>query len=374
MGSRVLSDEAYKVVTDRVQAHGSATFAGEERRKKGLGLDPLIDPAGHGLIRRALCRFEKSGDYFSLPNGVAMPVESLLDGTGSMGAHNISAALYHLKLAYDQFSRHSLVRYDPQLATAMFGDTSDPCVLQGSQFEMDEQIAHQITLFDLGGFNGHGNEKENPEYGLFGATFLRDFDIHRYGLKAYHFALSDEAIVHRLDSKQIERIYGPTVWEKLKENNKEVDERNLPTTPEMVKILLEGAHAFFFLFKEAYPHARSSWIKCYGKERVVDVPRTELFPFFESAIIGLTEGVVDMQTVEDFLRETGVDSDDARIIKRAVAGIPIGAQAVLPNFDKIPAKGSMFAQKRDLWPMEESVSSKGGGKSEVKKKTKKMWL
>lgn len=375
MGRNVLSDAAYRRVASQAKAAGSATFAGEERRKKGLGLDPLVDPAGHGLIRRSLCRFEQSGDHFLLPNGVSMAVESLLDGTGSMGRNNIEAALDNLKLAYDQLSHHSLSRYDPQLATAMFGDTEDPCVLQRSQFEMDVKIADQITLFDLDGFDGHGNYKENPEYGLFGATFLTDFDIRRYGLKAYHFSLSDEAIVHRLDPHQIERIYGPEVWNKVKENGHEVNQRNLPTTPEMVQMLLKGTHAFFFMFKETYPQARPSWVACYSKERVVDVPRTELFPFFESAIIGLTEGVIDLQTVEDFLKETGVNATDARNIKRAVAGIPIGAQAALPNFAKIPAKGSVFANKRDLWPMDgEPNSTEPKPKGPASKKDKGMWL
>ena len=88
----------------------------------------------------------------------------------------------------------------------------------------------------------------------------------------------------------------------------------------------------------------------------------------EAAIIGLTEGVLTLQTVEAFLIDTaGVSAADAKNIKRAVASIPIGAQASLSNFGKIPAKNSVFKNKRDLYPIEVTKEEKGG------KKGKGMW-
>jgi hypothetical protein len=374
MGQDTLSDAAYRKVADDAQVAGSATHVGQERRKKGLGLDPLVDPASFGVTRRSLCRFVESGDNFIMPNGVAMSIESLLDGTGSMGSDNISVALDKLKLAYDLLSKRALSRYDLQLATTMFGDTEDDRVVQRSQFEMDVKIAQQITLFDLASFDGHGNYKENPEYAIFGATFLTDADIWRYGLGNYHCALSDESIVHYLDPGQIERIYGKEVWERVRENGHDVDRNNLPTTPEMLQILLKRTHAFFFLFKENYKGVRKSWTECYGRERVIDIPRTALFPFFEAAVMGLTEGVVDLQTMEDFLREASVSESDARVIKHAVAHIPIGEQVKLPNFTKIPLKGSVFAKKRDLWPIDETLVVEPAATKEPGKKKKKMWL
>jgi hypothetical protein len=39
-----------------------------------------------------------------------------------------------------------------------------------------------------------------------------------------------------------------------------------------------------------------------------------------------------------------------------VAHIPLGAQTLFPNFDKIPGKGAVFANKHDLWPVAEDES------------------
>ncbi len=385
MAKRVLSEDAYVRVKNTAQSAGSATHVGEERRQKGLGLDPLVDPKGHGLIRRSLCRFEEISGRWVLPNGVAMPNETLFDGTGSIGRTNIETGLDTLKLAYDQFSQKAFHRYDPQLATAMFGDTEDQCVLQRTQFEMDVEIAREMTMFDPHGFNGQGNYKENPEYGLFGATFLTDFDIWRYGLRSYHHTLSDDAIVHRLDSHQLERIYGNEVWEKVKENGHEgVDSRNLPTTPEMLRMLLKRTHAFFYLFREQHSTVRQSWTKCYGRERVIDIPEIRLFTFYQSLVNALTEGVVDLQSGVDYLRDSeksAIGKGDAKQIVEAVSHIPLGAQAILPNFLKIPPKGSFFAEKRGLWPMTEEELKKGvepskkdDSKTPKKTKTKRMWL
>ncbi|TSC71395.1 MAG: hypothetical protein G01um101470_635 [Parcubacteria group bacterium Gr01-1014_70] len=68
---------------------------------------------------------------------------------------------------------------------------------------------------------------------------------------------------------------------------------------------------------------------------------------------------------------------EAQAIKRAVMNIPIGAQTVLPNFNKIPLRGTKFAKKGDIWPMVENEKSSTPGKEFASKKKKQkddMWL
>jgi len=61
---------------------------------------------------------------------------------------------------------------------------------------------------------------------------------------------------------------------------------------------------------------------------------------------------LELSTVENYLiEEAGLSQLEASKIKRAVAGIPIGAQVMLENFDKIPLVGDVFKTKEDLWPI-----------------------
>jgi hypothetical protein len=95
------------------------------------------------------------------------------------------------------------------------------------------------------------------------------------------------------------------------------------------------------------------------------VPETRLLPETKAAIIGLTEGNLELSTVESFLiEEAKISPRDASEIKRAVAGIPIGAQVMLPNFAKIPLKGDIFAQKGDLWPIPKEEIKTPEGKAD----------
>ena len=47
-----------------------------------------------------------------------------------------------------------------------------------------------------------------------------------------------------------------------------------------------------------------------------------------------------------------ISRGNAQQIRRAVAHIPIGAQTMLPNFNRIPFAGAKFAKKGDLWPID----------------------
>ena len=356
MGRRVLSTAAYTRVAREAERAGSATFAGEERRQKGLGLHPLVDPSGGNLydpIRRSISWLEPEADHFVLLRGVAMMEETRLDTTGSMGT-NVKVAMDVLPSTYELLATGPaavLGRYDVQMITSIFGDVRDDYILCRSQAEMDERIAEQMTLMVP---EGQGYDAaEDPQYGLFGGAYLTKVSINDYGLKYYDFTVSDAPGRHRLDAENLVRVFGESVFEKVTENGHgyQINAGNIPTTQEIVSSLLERAHAFFLQVGN-YRDVTSFWRRIYGgHERVIVIPEVRLLPYVKAAIIGLTEGVFDLQSVEKFLTSSNVAQDSARLIARAVAGIPIGAQMALPNFHEIPLRGARFARRGDIWPI-----------------------
>lgn len=350
MGDRTLSAVAYRSVESRTKAAGSTTFAGLQRHREGRGLDPLVDPKGFGLIRRSISRFVEDGDRLVLARGVAMLEETRLDTTGSMG-HNVAVAFRRLPKTYELLAEGEdavLGRYDTQMITSIFGDVCDSYVLCRSQAEMDEKIAEQMTMMVPEG--GGGDSDEDPQYGLFGAAYLTKAAINDYGLKYYDFTISDARGRFGLDRDTLIRVFGETVFETVAENGHQINPKKLPDLIEVVRDLKKRAHAFFLQVGNN-PSVTSFWTEVFGDECVVVLPNTELLPQVKAAIIGLTEGVLDLQSVEDYLVKHDVSKEDAKTIARSLAKIPIGAQAELPNFDKIPPKGSIFANKGDLWPI-----------------------
>lgn len=365
---KVLSTDAYKEVHREATSGGkSATHAGEQRMKEGKGLHELVDPKGFGVIRRSLNRFLDENGKLILTNGVAMLKETRFDTTSSMGS-SIDEAFKSLPRSYNLIAigDHAVLgRYDTQIITSMFNDVCDNNVLLRSQAEMDVKIAEQMTL--MVPERDGGDFAEDPQYGLFGAAYFTAADINRYGLKSYDFTVSDATGRNFVDAGTVKRVFGNDAFKIAAENGFPIDEKNMPTTYEVVKDLLKRSHAFFL---QVYNHSETTefWTKLFGRERVIKLPSTELLPEVEAAIIGLTEGTLTLQTVEEFLiKEAGLSASDALLVKRAVAGIPIGAQMALPNFEKIPAKGSVFANKRDLYP---TTSNEEENSDEVKSK---MW-
>lgn len=374
MGRPTLSSESYKRVKDEASSAGSATHKGEQRHKEGKGLHELVDPKGYGVIRRSLSWLEPKGKHFELLRGVAILEETRLDTTGSMG-DNVEIAMDVLPKTYELLAKgkHAVLgRYDTQMITAIFGDVSDNYILCRSQAELDERIAEQMTLMVPEGDGG--DETEDPQYGIFGAAYLTDTSISKYGLKHYDFTITDAPARTKLSFESLKRVFGESVIEKTAENGFTIDPKNLPTTKEVVSDLLKIAHGFLLVVdneRGGFQRVCTFWKELYGPERVVAIPKVKFLPEVKAVIIGLTEGVLTLQNVEDFLvKDAHLSIEAAKQIKRAVAGIPIGAQAALENFNKIPLKGEIFSAKGDIWPM----ASDSDNEETVEPVTKKkMW-
>lgn len=366
MGRETFSRDAYSRVHTKATRGGTtaATSAAEERVRAGEGMDPLVDPKGlpHlGSIRRSMPRFEKQGDVWVMTRGVAMAEETLLDTTGSMG-NNVDLAFAVLPNSYDMLTGGKnpvLGRYDVQIATGIFNDVEDTTRGRGnvpvfcrSQFEMGEKIADQMTRL-VPGRGGCGNGKEDPQFGLFGAAYLTAASINGYGLKYYHFTISDEPVVETIDLGWLKRIFGEDVLDRVKENTEQVfAPKNIPDTSDTVRYLQGNAHAFFLQVGDRHDVTRQ-WTDLYGPEHVVNLPHgTEFLHCVKACIIGLTEGVLSLSDVSEYLRGHSVPNDVAKAIVAAVSHIPLSAQTLYPNFSRLPKAGDVFLNKTDLWPVD----------------------
>jgi hypothetical protein len=365
MGKNTFSRSAFTRVHDDATKGGttSATRDAEEKMERGEEMDPLVDPKGPahlGPIRRSLPRFEKRGKFWFLTRGIPMAEETELDTTGSMG-NNIDLAFTALPFSYEMYTSGKtpvLGRYDVQIATSIFNDVMDNVkdhkpVLCRTQFEMDEKIAMQMTHL-VPGRGGKGNDKEDPQFGLFGAAYLTAAAINRYGLKYYHFTVSDEPIVETIDLQWLKTIFGEDVIERIKENGFGFDAKNIPDTAHTVMDLQTRAHAFFLQVPGNYDGiVKRQWKDLYGADHMVMLPdNTKYLHCVKAVIIGLTEGVLDLKTAVDFLREHKVPKTVAENIVFAVSHIPLGAQTLFPNFAKLPKAGDIFKEKTDLWPVD----------------------
>lgn len=352
MGWKRLTDASYTAAMKTyVPERGPATFRAERQAMATGKLNPLVDPSGFGVIRESLVRFEERPDgLYVVTVGLPVPIEVRLDTTGSMGG-NVDVALKVLLKTYE-LSAKMLPDCDPQVAIGIFGDVQDNFPLCRPQFEMlAERIVEQLTL--MVPERDGGDTPEDPHYGLFGAAYLTAAYINRIGLKRYDFTISDAPARERLDRSQLTRIFGTEAFDKAAENDHDLPSKGSLSTNEVVTDLLKEAHAFFLQVGSDSWTTRF-WTDVFGAERVVVLPRTHLLAQVQATIIGLTEGTLDLQSAEEFLRTNDVTKDDARAVVRSVANIPIGAQAALPNFGKGPKAGDVFRTKGDLWPMDPS--------------------
>jgi len=355
-----LSQTSYRSVRDHVTRGGTqrASAGAEQRIRQGQGLDPLVDPKGlpHlGPVRMSLPRFEPQGDYWLLANGLAMAIETLLDTTGSMG-DNVEIAFDNLPEDYTMLTggkRPILGRYDVQICNAIFNDIEDydTALLARSQFEMAEKIPMQLAMLPHGR-NGCSNGKEDPQFGLFAAAYLTDASINKWGLKSYHFTVSDEPVYTTIDTRVVRSLFGSDVFDRINELGKfQLDEGHMPDTAKAIKDLQENAHAFFLQVGRR-PDVRAQWRELYGDQHFIEIGTTEELHFYKAVLIGLTEGVLDLESAVEFMKSQKLGADEAKRIVDAVAHIPLGAQTWAERFDTIPLAGAIFASKTDTEPLD----------------------
>lgn len=368
MAKETFSRETYVHVERATRSEGGTTAEAERRQQRGEGLDPNVDPKTNSGLRESRPRFEEGGKGLIL-QGPPMLVETRGDTTSSMG-DNVDRMFAALPKIYDLLAsgqRAVLGRYDVQIINGVFNDRNDPVIMCRSQAEMGVKIAQQLTK--MVPVRRGGDFPEDPQYGIFAAAYLTSHALFtRWGLKGYDFTVSDASGRDQILKRHLEDIFGEGVYDAAKGNGHPINPAKIPSTKQAFADLLKRAHAFF-LQVEGHGETTDFWARICGRDRVVKLPSTDLLPQVQAAIIGLTEGVLTLSTLDAFLREEGeLSKRSADAVVRAVSGIPVGAQAKLPGFADIPKRGDVFASKTDAWPIGHAKGPKGDGKPKGNKR------
>lgn len=338
MGRVVFSVESYAAArrTFGVDHDEGVTKAAERQAQITGRLSEIVDPA-ISPIRRSLIRLDPHQKQWIATLGCPMDIEVSCDTTGSMGGE-VDTEMAILPKLYEAVAS-VLPGYDPQLCLGIFGDVCDDFVMCRPQFEME---APKIVnyLKEMAPQRGGGDSPEDPQYAMFARAYLTDAYTNRIGLKGYHFIVTDATCHYRIERGDIARIFGEEVFDNELKNM-----TIIPTMEEMVKELKKKTHQFVLVVNR--PRCAGFWCELCGEKSVINIASTRQLPAVISAIIGLTEGIMD---IDDLRQHIG---DDISLAEQ-LSNIEIGAQAKLRHYmaNPVPKAGDIFVNKSDTWPIQ----------------------
>lgn len=336
------SSKSYETTRKKVNEKGSATFLGEQHVRSTGKIHPMVDPKKHRGMRESLRLLTPKEDKFVLEFAIPLPDETDVDLTGSMG-DNVELTFAALPRRQNYLVLHpkAIFRngiYQVQMCFGAIQDIDDRFPYQRAEFEPDNKIEEEMThLFPE---KHGGDDPEDYQLSVYSAAYLTKADIWMYGLKGYWYIVGDERGRNEITPSMVE-IFNP---ETLPQNNISISA--------LCQEAIKKWH-IFYLQVGSQSSTTQYWTRALGRERVIILPKTQWIPEVQAVIAGLTEGVLNLQNAASWLSEVAeMTRAEAQKIVNAVSHIPIGAQAALPNFGKLPPKGSIFAKKDDIWPVD----------------------
>lgn len=344
MGRETFSVESYRVARHSygVTRDTDVTRGAEQRARDTGHLSEIVDPAINPM-RFSKIRLDPHQKRWIATVGCPMDIEVSCDTTGSMGGE-VDTEMAVLPDLYEAVAS-VLPGYDPQFCLGIFGDVVDDFVLCRPQFEMAAPKIVQY-LKEMAPQRNGGDIPEDPQYAMFARAYLTDAYTNRIGLKGYHFIVTDAICHERLSRTDIERIFGTEIFQ-----NELGNMHNIPTVAKMITELKKKTHQFILFVHSGNSSCGGAdfWRGHCGYGSVIEIDSTRQLPAVISAVIGLTEGTVDITGLRQHL---GSDASSKTISQ--LSGIDIGAQArlrhALPH--PVPKAGDIFATKGDTWPIQ----------------------
>lgn len=339
---------AYRATVDTMRERGEDVHATGRRVLQETGtLHPYVDVRQNRGSHNAMISGENG--TVILVNGIALPLLSMFDGTGST-----SQWLEDFFLAAER--QYKLLegarpRYNTQLASAVVQDVVDRTpVVQISQFESDERSAEQVRLL-LPASDG-GDATEDYDLGLTMGLYLNADLWTYYGLKGYFIITADEKGRGFVTREDVQKYLGQSLDKAQGGNRME--------TAEICHQLFEFWHLFLLQVPSASGHMISHtttwWTEILGPGRIIQVQEPRLLAEVRAGLVYVTEAANPSKPgLTEFL-QSGDQSINAADLERVwnvlqAAKQHFGAQAMLPGYQDIPRPGDVFRHYRHAWPI-----------------------
>ena len=357
MGEETFSVSSYVAARKKhhVETDSGVTHEAEQRARKTNKLNKIVDP-GVNPTRYSKIRLNPQKDKFIVTVGCPMDIEVTCDTTGSMGGE-VDREMKTLPDLYESVSQ-MLPGYDPQLCLGIFGDEEDRFVMCRPQFEMEAPKIVEY-LKEMAPQRAGGDPPEDPQYSMFARAYLTNAYTNNIGLKGYYFVVTDATCHGNISVSQIKRIFGENV---LDEDLKKMKET--PSFEKVVRDLKKKTFPFIILLDKVGESTIDFWEEYFGGNNVIVIHSTEELPAVISAIIGITEGTLEVTDVKSYLSDKAVDSETIRRVSRVKAGAQAELRRKLPH--PVPKKGDLFASKEDLWPIQPKGNILNSIKDQIK--------
>lgn len=342
---RKVAEHTVKSVVER---HEDVAQAGKDYLATNNEMHPNVNV--YGKTRISHNAMVREDDHFVLQNGIALPIMSGFDGTGSMG-DNVEIAFRAIP-EFDGMLGGIRGRYNTQVASAVWQDVQDQRkyghpVIQMSQFESDERIVEQMR-FLIPSKDG-GDSTEDYDLGLAYLWLGVQTDIYDfYGLKGYACIVADAVGRGSVTASKVQQYLGI-----------EMMQRDRISTREICTELFAKWHVYFVQVGTNYRNdATDWWEEVLGPGRTVLVSDPSLLAEVQAGLIYVTENArPNLSGLSEFLHAGG---QNRRISPYQIDDLwkwlqdvkpCFGAQTKLENYDAIPKPGDVFAHLRDPWPI-----------------------
>jgi hypothetical protein len=262
-----------------------------------------LDPKG--------VRARESRSSAEHPNSTSIVV--MFDVTGSMGEVPVTLQKklpdllgLLLRKGYAQ---------DPQIMFGAIGDaTCDAIPLQVGQFESDNRMDENLeNIFIEGG--GGGQRTESYELAMYFVARHTEIDCwEKRGHKGYFFLIGDEMAYPFVKKSEVKSHINDGL------------ERDIPVA-EIVRELRQRYHVYYILPKSASyggdATILSFWRALLG-QNVLELEDSSAVSETIAMIVGMTEGVIDLDMGAADLEELGKTGQTVSVVKNTLARIPTG--------------------------------------------------
>lgn len=346
--TRTLDVKALRATTARMRAAGEGVHdAGWSHRRKTGTIHQLVDVRQNRGSHNAMIPGDEGN--FILSNGIALPILSLFDGTGSTSRW-LEDFFHAAERQYLMFGG-ARPRYNTQLASGVVQDVDDRTeVVQISQFESDERSAEQVRLL-IPASDG-GDAPEDYDLGLAMGLFIYADLWTYYGLKGYLTLTADEVGRGFVTREDVKRYLGQSL--------DQVQSSRLSIS-EIGRMLSDHWHLFLLQVpssSQMLSYTTRWWTEALGSGRVIRVPDPSLLAEVRAGLVYVTESnrTPTQQGLSAFLQEgnqTPISKTILAEVWRILQDVEehFGAQAALPGYHDIPLPGDVFAHYRHAWPI-----------------------